>query len=254
LLSIYRNPLTYLFSDEGIVSISFEYLKNQKDNIINGVPIEDLLESINFVSKLLSLEFINKEGPNEYSDFKMIIEKMVERSIFLKKDDRLYSNTKNLIMHEFLLSMFHPFIEAYWVAAMSLFQFQLTGFENESPIPSDQGTFVQRTLWLAEKFFREGKLIFFESINKLTFENAFSTYLNMGVLTKITKQIKKKGKLLHKNKVEFESKILLQLDESYMQLEKYLGFVSEIGKYRSNSNFINLSVNNKAGFPLISRL
>lgn len=60
-LDFYRNQLLHLFTGEGFISCAFSALFNHKEGIVKR---QELITSAKTLSKLLSIEFINKPSPS----------------------------------------------------------------------------------------------------------------------------------------------------------------------------------------------
>lgn len=191
-LGIYRNQVLHLFYMESMVCIVLETK--------NGMDLEGLLSDCEFLKDLLQLEFIGNE-----KQWKSLIDQMVIDGILKENQGNYY--IQNFKASNLLTSMVFPFIESYWLAGLTLFSFH---GEEKTPLNSEQ--LVIRAQWLANKLYKQGKTYYYESISKIQLNNAFNTFLRMGILTK--------------------SKQGLSLSKEYSSIDHELGFVGKIGKFR----------------------
>ncbi|CAJ0649031.1 560_t:CDS:10 [Entrophospora sp. SA101] len=165
-LSFYRNQVMHLFVSEAIVSAAmYTKIKQGGAKSTQRLHRSLLLREVSFLSQLLKVEFVyDPEGYVELTE--------AERAIGREN-------------YDFYCFLIWPFIETYWLAAVSLFSMTPTSNPSqETSITTDTRTTASIT-WFNESDFHnkcqifgktlyyQGDLSYFESINKETLKNAF---------------------------------------------------------------------------------
>lgn len=79
--------------------------------------------------------------------------------------------------------MIWPFIESYWLAAISLFTLA-PSVAGQEPIWVDSKLFANRTQSLGKTLYYQGDLSYLEAVNKETLSNAFTRYEERNILLK----------------------------------------------------------------------
>lgn len=88
-------------------------------------------------------------------------------------------------MVDFLCFMIWPFIESYWLAAVSLFTLAPPSvIAGQDPIWVDSKLFANRTQSLGKTLYYQGDLSYLEAVNKETLSNAFVRYEEQDILLK----------------------------------------------------------------------
>jgi glycerol-3-phosphate O-acyltransferase len=254
-LGIYRNSILYLFVEEAMVSCALESFKSNEVTE-KGIEKSDLVKEVEFLSSLLSLEFITQEDPDKKVNFNDVIDKMVERGILeYKRKSAKITVPSNSKMHFLLCSMIWPFVESYWVSAMTLFAFQSSEEQGGTMgiLPANIQELTARAQWFSQKLYKEGKSAFFESASKIQIQNAYEIFLKWKVIEKQTKIVTEK-----KNKIKKEKPIqksFIAVGANYSQVDSLIGFVGKIGRFRRTETY---EKSPKSGifsnFPIISRL
>lgn len=86
---------------------------------------------------------------------------------------------------DFLCFMIWPFIESYWLAAVSLFTLAPSSIAaGQNPIWVDSKLFANRTQALGKTLYYQGDLSYLEAVNKETLSNAFMRYEEQHILLK----------------------------------------------------------------------
>lgn len=81
--------------------------------------------------------------------------------------------------------MIWPFIESYWLAAVSLFTLAPPSIAaSQGPIWVDSKLFANRTQSLGKTLYYQGDLSYLEAVNKETLSNAFTRYEEQNILLK----------------------------------------------------------------------
>eukprot|EP01080_Neovahlkampfia_damariscottae_P012923 gene12923-7433_t len=253
-LSIYRNQILYLFVNEAMVCCALESFKSN-EIMDKGIEKSMLVKEVEFLSDLLSLEFITQEDPDKKVDFNNLIDIMVGRGILeYKRKTAKVTLPQNSKMHFLLCSMIWPFVESYWISAMTLFAFQSSEEEDSMGVlPSNINELTARAQWLAQKLYKEGKSAFFESASKIQLQNAYTTFLKWKVIEKQTKIVTEKKKKIKKEKPI--QKTFIAVGNQYNQVDNLIGFVGKIGRFRRTEVYEKTTKSGIfANFPIISRL
>jgi hypothetical protein len=86
---------------------------------------------------------------------------------------------------DFLCFLIWPFIESYWLAAVSLFTLAPPSIvAGQNPIWVDSKLFANRTQSLGKTLYYQGDLSYLEAVNKETLNNAFVRYEEQNILLK----------------------------------------------------------------------
>ncbi|GAA5896942.1 hypothetical protein JCM5296_002664 [Sporobolomyces johnsonii] len=188
-LSFYRNQVIHLFVEEAMLcAVLYTRVKAGGAAPSQRMERHDALRELHFLSRLLQNEFVYQgEG----------LEANAERTIASLKDDQVIQVEGELIglspeeraagrnNFDFFCFLIWPFIETYWLAAVSLFALTPT-----SPPPSTE----QPIAWFAEKAFQasaqllaktlfaQGDVSYWEAVNQATLSNAFQRMVDLGVI------------------------------------------------------------------------
>jgi len=77
LLHYYRNGIVHLFVNEALIACSLKGFK--KEEIEEGVPLEELWEKTKFLAELLSNEYMIEKRLSTFERFEEVIHFMVDR-------------------------------------------------------------------------------------------------------------------------------------------------------------------------------
>ncbi|KAJ3032685.1 hypothetical protein HDV00_007205 [Rhizophlyctis rosea] len=197
-LSYYRNQVMHLFIREAILSVAMY------STVKAGGPVHSqrclyrptLLNDVSFISNLLKSEFIYGPGGLE-RNFEETVEGVWRKKVIAVEgeggDGRVWVSLsreergKGRETFDFYCFLMWPFIETYWLAAVSLFTMVLDGGvgggSGGGPLNwVDERLFMNRAQQFGKTLYYEGDLSYFESINKETFKNALSRLCDMGVI------------------------------------------------------------------------
>jgi glycerone phosphate O-acyltransferase len=218
-LGVYRNQIIHLFVQESIMACAYEQQAALWERDVSRariapsdtllphhlqaearVPVDKLLDSARFLSRLMKFEFVRQENPDEKEDWERVLQTMVSRGIFTQDNDVLILPLKSIEIHRFLCSLLWPFIESYWATTMALLSLLFTGSEKEQLNSVEENVLIQRIQWLAEKLFFEGKVHFYECCSLETIKNAVSTFVSWQVLARTVKEEQGENKKKKKNK------------------------------------------------------
>jgi len=164
-LSYYRNTILHIFSAEGMIACAFSSLISSKE----GLKKSTLVEGAQFLNRLLWLEFVNKPTPNLEEDFAEVFKSMVVRGWLTEEHGIVHITAAGEGPIIFLCHLFWPFIDSYWVVAVSLYSLQPNLSEKKSRL-------TQRIQWLADKMHAEDKLQFYESCSAETLLNGLELF------------------------------------------------------------------------------
>ncbi|KAI9105789.1 hypothetical protein DFS34DRAFT_28852 [Phlyctochytrium arcticum] len=203
-ISLYRNQVIHLFLNEAILSTAmYATVKAGGPVHAQRILIPELAEDVAFVSQLLKSEFIYGQGGLERNLKETIArlhdanvvsiedevlpgaegsEKVVRRWIALSAEERRIGRET----FDFYCFLLWPFIETYWLAAVSLFSIlpKVPIVPGKPPTLEwvDERVFMTRAQLFGRTLYYEGDLSYFESINKETIKNAILRLRDMGVV------------------------------------------------------------------------
>jgi len=165
-LGHYRNKIVHLFFREGLWACALYSFNETTDIHEHGVDRQLLQKEVAFLHEMLQLEFIWKEHPDEPEDFDLSLIQLVQHGILKITSDNLVEVAPTGEgMFSFLCALFWPFIDSYFVAAMTLASLQ-------PALEMEQSILLQRTQWLATTLYHESMLCFYESCSLETLSNA----------------------------------------------------------------------------------
>ncbi|CEG66153.1 hypothetical protein RMATCC62417_02786 [Rhizopus microsporus] len=187
-LSYYRNQVIHLFVEEAIVCAAlYTVIKKGGGKPLQRMQYPDLLNEISFLSSLLKLDMIYKPGGVE-SNTKRTIQWLIDNNV-IEMDKEGWVGLNDLERqcgrenYDFLCFMIWPFIESYWLAAVSLYT--LTPPQSVAgPIWVDSKLFAARTQAMGKTLYYQGDLSYLEAVNKETLNSAFTRYEQMHILLK----------------------------------------------------------------------
>ncbi|CAG8484079.1 7131_t:CDS:10 [Paraglomus brasilianum] len=188
-LSFYRNQVIHLFVSEAIVSAAmYTKIKIGGSKSTQRFDFHKLLETVTFLSQLLKVEFVYRPGEIENNLYDTL-EGLVKDNVFVFEDGTVeLSDAERAIGREnydFYCFLIWPFIETYWLAAVSLFSMappmsaslqQKTTISKKNPAPItwfDERDFHNKCQLFGKTLYYQGDLSYFEAVNKETLKNAF---------------------------------------------------------------------------------
>ncbi|OBZ87843.1 Dihydroxyacetone phosphate acyltransferase [Choanephora cucurbitarum] len=189
-LSYYRNQVIHLFVEEAIVCAAlYTVVKKGGGKPLQRMPYQDLLDEISFLSSLLKLDMIYKPGGVE-SNTKRTVQWLCDNNVIELSDDKWVGLADQERQcgrenYDFLCFLIWPFIESYWLAAVSLFTLAPPSMSaSQQPIWVDSALFANRTQSLGKTLYYQGDLSYLEAVNKETLSNAFTRYQEQNILLK----------------------------------------------------------------------
>lgn len=171
LLGHYRNALFSLFWEEAIWAAAF-YSFGKLDT---SVSKSALFNEADFLFKLFDNErvgpFVFQRSPEQ--SFAL----MMKSGIFSLSEDNvsLSSSGSGELLFSFLCSIVWPFLDCYYVSAVSLFCLQHS-------MDVEDVTLLQRAQSLATTLYNESMLTYFEACSIDTLRNALRSFVQLGVV------------------------------------------------------------------------
>ncbi|KAL9553935.1 hypothetical protein MBANPS3_003051 [Mucor bainieri] len=189
-LSYYRNQVIHLFVEEAIVCAAlYSVVKKGGGKPLQRMQYTDLLDEISFLSSLLKLDMIYRPGGVE-SNTRRTIQWLADNNVIELCEDGWVGlsdleRSCGRENYDFLCFMIWPFIESYWLAAVSLFTLAPPSVvAGQDPIWVDSKLFANRTQSLGKTLYYQGDLSYLEAVNKETLSNAFVRYEEQDILLK----------------------------------------------------------------------
>ncbi|RCH90268.1 hypothetical protein CU098_003351 [Rhizopus stolonifer] len=189
-LSYYRNQVIHLFVEEAIVCAAlYTVVKKGGGKPLQRMTYQDLLDEVSFLSSLLKLDMIYKPGGVE-NNTRRTVQWLTDNNVIELSDDgwvgladlERQCGREN---YDFLCFLIWPFIESYWLAAVSLFTLAPPSMTaGQQPIWVDSALFSNRTQSLGKTLYYQGDLSYLEAVNKETLSNAFMRYQEQNILLK----------------------------------------------------------------------
>lgn len=195
-LSFYRNQLIHLFVHEAIVAVTmYTRIKMGGAKSTQKIGMEELLSEITFLSRLLKTEFIynpgdiqsNVEQTLEYMKQSNVIDIDSEGNVGLSDVERSIGREN----YDFYCFLLWPFVETYWLAAVSLYTLIPTSNDLIPPLDSngepqlywvEERVFTEKTQTFGKTLYHQGDLSYFESVNMETLKNGFHRLSDYGIL------------------------------------------------------------------------
>ncbi|KOS23001.1 Dihydroxyacetone phosphate acyltransferase [Escovopsis weberi] len=181
-LSFYRNMTIHLFIYEAIVSVAmYTRVKRGGGPAIQDISYDELRDQVSFLSSLFRGEFIFSSAGLVANLDTTLRGLEADRVVHLERDDQGNITAIGLSEEErragrenydFYCFLIWPFIEASWLAAVSLLG--LT-----PPLDKDGDIWIQETKaqknaqLLGKTLYHQGDLSYFEAVNKETLRNSY---------------------------------------------------------------------------------
>ncbi|KAF8978632.1 hypothetical protein BGZ46_006253 [Entomortierella lignicola] len=195
-LSFYRNQLIHLFVHEAIVAITmYTRVKIGGAKSTQRISYTELLNEVTFLSRLLKTEFIYNPGDIEsnlehtlaYLEKSNVIDIDTEGYVGLSDVERSIGREN----YDFYCFLLWPFVETYWLAAVSLYTLIPTAKElippvdaNGEPQPHwvEERVYMEKTQMFGKTLYYQGDLSYFESVNMETLKNGFNRLSDYGIV------------------------------------------------------------------------
>jgi hypothetical protein len=190
-LSFYRNMTIHLFISEAIVAASLYTKVKQGGGPANQeIPYPDLLNQVLFLSSLFRGEFIfPSEGLVANLD-KTLAGLASDNVIYIKKDEQGKIAAIGLTdaeraagreNYDFYCFLIWPFIEATWLAAVSLLGLT-PPLEYKEDIWIQVSKAQNSAQLLGKTLYHQGDLSYFEAVNKETLKNSYQRFEEEGMV------------------------------------------------------------------------
>lgn len=177
-LSLYRNQLLHHFVSEGVVACAIYAYETQHGRTdATAVPLDELMRTSNFLSRLLRYEFIYKPNPLQSDRFSDTVTFMVRRGILkfvddsasalMVRDELTNDEPRGAVEYLFLCSLFWHFIDSYWLACCGLLLLLPDRVVREA-------TLVAAWQEAGEQLYFDGYLDLYEAVAKETLSNALT--------------------------------------------------------------------------------
>lgn len=207
MLYYYRNPLSSIFFNEGLVLVAMHSF-GLEHSWQTGVPLDQLFERACFLAELLEHEeYMDKRiTPESRPFFDNLIRFMIDKRVLIMKERDEASNmvlfrTSAESKINFIQSMVFPIVDSYYITLFYI----LTFVKNKG---IDRKSFCEKVQWLGELLHKQGAIQYFESCNQASFSNALTKFIEKGVLSKTGMYVQLKDEFQ-----ENEQQIMLMLSE-----------------------------------------
>ena len=191
-LSFYRNITIHLFISEALVAASLYTKVKQGGGPANQeIPYRDLLNQVLFLSSLFRGEFIfPSEGLVANLD-KTLAGLEADNVIYVKRDPtgkvaaigisdaERAAGREN---YDFYCFLIWPFIEATWLAAVSLLGLTPPPEYNDADIWIQVSKAQNSAQLLGKTLYHQGDLSYFEAVNKETLKNSYQRFEEEGMI------------------------------------------------------------------------
>ncbi|KAK2614739.1 hypothetical protein N8I77_001544 [Diaporthe amygdali] len=190
-LSFYRNMTIHLFITEALVSAGmYTRVKQGGGPAIQDISYRDLHDQVLFLSSLFRGEFIFSGEGLAVNLNKTLAGLEADGVLTLKRDEQGQVTTVGLSDQErrvgrenydFYCFLIWPFIEASWLAAVSLMGLTPPlGQQNEVWIEVSKAQNSAQIL--GKTLYHQGDLSYFEAVNKETLKNAYTRFEEEGII------------------------------------------------------------------------
>ncbi|KAL8292445.1 hypothetical protein RQP46_001057 [Phenoliferia psychrophenolica] len=198
-LSFYRNQIMHLFVSEAMLAATlYTHVKAGGAAPSQRMPRSEILDELSFLSRLLQNEFVYGTEGLEVNASATIasLERdevvLIEDSLIGLSPKERATGRENFDFYCFLM---WPFIEVYWLAAVSLFALTPVGAppsEGENVAWYAEKQFQKSAQNLGKNLFYQGDVSYLEAVNQATLSNAFLRMVEFGVIL-TRKSTKTKG-------------------------------------------------------------
>ncbi|KAK4211252.1 glycerol-3-phosphate acyltransferase [Rhypophila decipiens] len=195
-LSFYRNMTIHLFISEALVAAAlYTRVKRGGGPSIQDIPYKDLHDQVLFLSSLFRGEFIYSGEGLLVNLEKTLLGLEADNVIHLERDEQTGEITKVGLSdaeraagrenYDFYCFLIWPFIEASWLAAVSLMGL-VPPVGQDSKDADDIWIRVARAhesaQLLGKTLYHQGDLSYFEAVNKETLKNSYNRFEEEGII------------------------------------------------------------------------
>jgi len=177
ILSYYRNELLHHFIGEGILSVAIATVSALNDADLK-IDIKKVIAEAEYLSDLLSLEFVNNPSPRTKFNFHAVIEYLVQRDFLVyagKDKEFICISDLGQGPISFYSHIFWPLIDSYWISALCLLSLSPS-------TPFDRKNLLTRIQFMCEKLHSQNKLYFFESCSMEVLVNCLEKFHKLKVI------------------------------------------------------------------------
>ncbi|KAL1836570.1 hypothetical protein VTJ49DRAFT_4910 [Mycothermus thermophilus] len=190
-LSFYRNMTIHLFISEALVAAAlYTRVKQGGGPAIQDIPYRDLYDQVLFLSSLFRGEFIYSSEGLDTNLERTLLGLEADNVIFIERDEQGGITKIGLSdaeraagreNYDFYCFLIWPFIEASWLAAVSIMG--LTPPLGEKDDIWIQVSKAQDSAQLLGKtLYHQGDLSYFEAVNKETIKNSYLRFEEEGII------------------------------------------------------------------------
>ncbi|KAK1984753.1 acyltransferase [Colletotrichum cereale] len=190
-LSFYRNMTIHLFISEAIVSAAM-YMKVKRGGgpAMQDISFDELQNQIQFLSSLFRGEFIFPSEGLAANLEKTLRDLEADKVLKLHRDDQGKVTVVGLSdderavgreNYDFYCFLIWPFIEASWLAAVSLMGLT-PPLGQKDDIWIEAAKAQGSAQLLGKTLYHQGDLSYFEAVNKETLKNAYQRFEEEGIL------------------------------------------------------------------------
>lgn len=190
-LSFYRNMTIHLFISEALVAAAlYTKVKRGGGPAIQDISYLDLHNQVLFLSSLFRGEFIFPSEGLVANLEKTLIGLEADKVIYIKRDEQGKIATIGLSDQEraagrenydFYCFLIWPFIEASWLAAVSLLGLT-PPLEYNADIWIQVSKAHSTAQLLGKTLYHQGDLSYFEAVNKETLKNSYQRFEEEGII------------------------------------------------------------------------
>ncbi|GAA5965561.1 hypothetical protein JCM3765_007380 [Sporobolomyces pararoseus] len=188
-LSFYRNQVIHLFVEEALLcAVLYTKVKAGGAAPAQRMERSELLKELRFLSRLMQNEFVfATEGL--FVNAERVISSLVADGVICVEGDLIGLSPQERAAgrnnYDFFCFLVWPFIEGYWLAAVSLF-----ALTPSQPPPSTdrpvawfaEKSFQTSAQLLAKTLFAQGDVSYLEAVNQATLLNAFQRMVDLGLI------------------------------------------------------------------------
>ncbi|KAK0742124.1 hypothetical protein B0T21DRAFT_360657 [Apiosordaria backusii] len=190
-LSFYRNMTIHLFISEALVAAAlYTKVKQGGGPAIQDIPYQELHDQVLFLSSLFRGEFIYSGEGLQVNLERTLAGLEADNIIMIERDEQRNITKIGLSdaeraagreNYDFYCFLIWPFIEASWLAAVSLMG--LT-----PPLGQKDDVWIQvsraqdSAQFLGKTLYHQGDLSYFEAVNKETLKNSYQRFEEEGII------------------------------------------------------------------------
>ncbi|GAA5830872.1 hypothetical protein JCM3766R1_003456 [Sporobolomyces carnicolor] len=188
-LSFYRNQVIHLFVEEALLcAVLYTRVKAGGAAPAQRMERSELLKELRFLSRLMQNEFVfATEGL--FVNAERVISSLVADGVICVEGDLIGLSPQERAAgrnnYDFFCFLVWPFIEGYWLAAVSLFA--LTPASSPPELDKPVAWFAEKSFQssaqlLAKTLFAQGDVSYLEAVNQATLLNAFQRMVDLNLI------------------------------------------------------------------------